>query len=445
MLPRQHVGRAFAATLTIAMAAAMATQAVQASSASPSAPANPAKPAKPAKPADGPTGMKRLHYFAGDDGPEGFGPYAPPVAGPDGNFYGTTFFGGPENFRCDCAVGGTLYRMTPAGALTVLHTFSGSDGIGATGALVPGTDGQFYGLTSGGGDANGGTAFKVDLSGRFTLLATFGGANPAGGRPWLGALAAGPDGNFYGANSQGGAHGAGTLFRMTPAGAVTVLHAFEGGAADGARPQGGVMFASDGNLYGTTACGGANERAGECAGTVYRWSATAGFTLLHSFDPRSSAQEGTAPQAAPTELNGMLYGTTSQGGNADAGAVWRLPRSGGATKVLHVFTGGVAAQTPTSDGKTPTGRLVLAKDGRLYGTTANGGPNHVVHPQGDGTIFSLAGNGAYRQDFAFGKDIAHGSHPLAGLAAAPDGTLYGATESGNSYFTGLAYSWTIAP
>jgi uncharacterized repeat protein (TIGR03803 family) len=390
-------------------------------------------------------GFKRLHYFAGDDGHEGFGPYGALVVGADGNLYGTAFYGGPEEFRCDCSVGGTLYRMTPAGAYTMLHGFMGSDGIGPTGGLAIGPDGAFYGTTSGGGTWGAGTAFRLDATGAFSVLHHFGGPGGEGGRPWLGALALGADGNFYGVTSRGGAGQRGALFRMTPAGDVTVLHAFAGGPADGATPRGGVMFASDGNVYGTTLCGGTAEPAGGCAGTVWRWSATAGFAVVHSFDPGAAMHDGYAPQAAPTELRGYLYGTASLGGDAGAGAVWRIPLAGGALQTLHGFGGGVASPIANGDGRAPVGRLVVAGDGRLYGTTSNGGPNRVVHPEGDGTIFSIGTDGSYATVFAFGSAISYGSHPIAGLVKGKGGTLYGVTESGNANFTGLAYSWVPGP
>ena len=389
-----------------------------------------------------PTTIKRIHYFAGDDGTEGFSPYGSLLLASDGNFYGTTFYGGPEDFRCNCSVGGTLYRMTPAGTLTVLHTFMTADGASPSGGLAIGPDGAFYGTTYGGGDYGGGTAFKTDTSGAFTMLHSFGGAAGDGRQPYLGTLALGRDGNFYGTTSTGGAHQQGVLYRMTPAGAVTVLHAFGGGNDDGATPRGGVTLGSDGNVYGTTLCGGANEAAGGCAGTVYRWSATAGFSVLHSFDAGAGARSGFGPQAALTERAGFLYGTTSLGGEAGAGTVFKLPLAGGVLTTLHSFGGGVGAPVPNLDGKDPVGRLLLARDGKLYGTTSNGGQYQTTHPEGDGTIFSIDASGAYALVFSFGQALSFGSHPLSALisGAGSDTALYGVTESGNLNYTGIVYS-----
>ncbi len=388
--------------------------------------------------------IKQLHSFAGDDGSEGFSPYGALVQASDGNFYGTAFYGGPEDFRCNCSVGGTLYSMTPSGTIKTLHTFMSTDGAAPSGGLVIGRDGAFYGTTYGGGDYGGGVAFKSDAAGNLTVLHSFGGPAGDGRQPYLGTLALGADGNFYGTTSTGGARQQGTLYRMTPAGAVTVLHAFGGGADDGATPRGGVMFGSDGNLYGTTLCGGAAESAGACAGTVYRWSSTAGFTLLHSFDAGSGARAGFGPQAAPTQRNGFLYGTTSLGGDAGFGTVFKLPLGGGTLVTLHSFDGGVGAAVPNADGKDPVGRLALGRDGKLYGTTSNGGQYRTTHPEGDGTIFTIDASDHYAFVFSFGQTLSLGSHPLAGLVSTSDGTMYGVTESGNTNYTGIAYSFAVA-
>jgi uncharacterized repeat protein (TIGR03803 family) len=407
--------------------------------------ANAIDAAKSAATTTGTAVFKRLHYFAGDDGAEGFGPYATLVLGTDGNFYGTTFYGGPEADRCNCSVGGTVYRMTPAGVITVLHTFMSSDGASPAGGLAIGPDGSFYGTTVGGGDYGGGTAFKIDMAGNFKMLHSFGGPAKDGSKPWLGTLALGADGNFYGVNSQGGAGSFGTLFSMTPAGVVTVLHAFAGGASDGATPRGGVMFGTDGGVYGTTLCGGSHEPARACGGTVYRWTAKGGFVLLHSFDPATGVHDGFGPQATLTQRGKLLYGTTTLGGDAGAGTVFKLPLAGGTLATLHSFAGGVDAAVPNSDGKAPVARLVLGKDNKLYGTTSNGGTFRSVHPEGDGTIFSIDAGDVYAQVFAFGQAITYGAHPIGGLVLGSSGnTMYGVTENGSANYTGVFYSFTPA-
>jgi uncharacterized repeat protein (TIGR03803 family) len=385
---------------------------------------------------------KRLHAFGPEGRPEGFGPYGELVQGADGNLYGTTFYGGAATERCKCTIGGTVFRMTTGGAVTVLHTFFGADGLAPSGGLAIGPDGAFYGLTDGGGDQGGGTVFRIAADGTFTLLHSFDGPLGDGHEPYLGALALGPDGRFYGATSGGGAGGRGVLFALTTAGEVTVLHAFSG-APDGATPRGGLTLGSDGVLYGTTLCGGAAEAPGGCGGTLYAYSeAGGGYRVVHSFD--AAAAEGSAPQAAPTEAGGDLYGTTARGGGADAGTVYRLPLGGGPLATLHAFGGGMTAAAANGDGLAPAGRLVLAGDGGLYGSTSNGGANQAVHPQGDGTLFRIGTDGSYALLVSFGASAGDGSHPMTGLAKGSDGTLYGVTETDPTNHAGTTYRYVPA-
>jgi len=141
-----------------------------------------------------------------------------------------------------------------AQALTVLHSFNGTDGQLSESALVQGSDGNFYGTTALGGANHLGTVFKIDSAGNLTTLHSFSGFPNDGATPTAG-LIQGSDGTFYGTTALGGMFYQGTLFRITPAGAVTILHSFSGLLGDGSIPMGGVLQASDGSLYGTTALG----------------------------------------------------------------------------------------------------------------------------------------------------------------------------------------------
>src|SRR5438034_4545430 len=134
-----------------------------------------------------------------------------------------------------------------AQVLTVLHAFNGSDGQLAESALVQGSDGSFYGTTALGGENHKGTVFKIDSAGNLTTLHSFSGFPNDGANPIAG-LVQGSDGNFYGTTALGGMFYQGTLFRITPAGAVTILHSFSGLLGDGSIPMGGVVQAADGNL-----------------------------------------------------------------------------------------------------------------------------------------------------------------------------------------------------
>src|SRR5207237_123251 len=161
--------------------------------------------------------LTTLHSFNGGDGRS---PEAALVQGSDGNFYGTTVLGG-AHFK------GTVFKIDATGSLTTLHSFSGfpADGAVPFAALVQGSDGNFYGTTALGGAHFKGTVFKINATGNLTTLHSFSGSPSEGANP-IAALVQGSDGNFYGTTASGGEHFQGTVFRITPAGAVTVLHSF---------------------------------------------------------------------------------------------------------------------------------------------------------------------------------------------------------------------------
>lgn len=163
--------------------------------------------------------------------------------------------GGGAGLHADA---GAVFKITPSGALTTLHSFDGTDGAYLTAGLVQASDGNFYGTTSSGG-ANQyyGTVFKITPSGTLTVLHSFDGAD--GNYPSSVLLQA-TDGNFYGTTIYGGTFNDGTIFKITPDGTLTVLHSFNG--ADGEYPYGGLMQATDGSFYGTTSNGGAYENYG---------------------------------------------------------------------------------------------------------------------------------------------------------------------------------------
>src|ERR1022692_4433736 len=213
-----------------------------------------------------------LYNFSG--AADGANP-GPLVQGPDGNFYGTNGGGGANGF-------GTVFKITPAGSLTTLHSFSGAEGSTASvspiGGLALGNDGNFYGTT-------GSTFFRITPAGTLTTLYTFEAA--AGGPRWL-LLGRGTDGNFYGTTACGGAGGVGTVFKITPEGSLTILHSFGGAGGpfasldsmDGAYPLGALALGNDGNFYGTTRDAGPQ---GTGWGTVFRITPTGTLTTIYSF------------------------------------------------------------------------------------------------------------------------------------------------------------------
>ncbi len=166
-----------------------------------------------------------LTTFVNFDGTHGAAPESPVIQASDGNFYGTTSGGGGGSRAY-----GTVFRVTPDGALTTLHSFNLTDGIGPIGGLVEGSDGNFYGTTPQGGTHPGaGTVFVISGAGSFSVLHNFDGTDGAG--PYAG-LVQGTDGNFYGTTISGGPNGYGTVFKITPAGVLTTLYGFSSG--DGA-------------------------------------------------------------------------------------------------------------------------------------------------------------------------------------------------------------------
>ncbi len=389
--------------------------------------------------------LTTLYNFTG--GSDGSRPSGGLIQGTDGHFYGTTGYGGTtyhEGFPAQ----GTVFRFTPAGILTVLHSFYGRDGAAPIAGLIQGTDGNFYGTTAGGGTFypdtySDGTVFRLTPDGVFTTLCEFPGVG-TGGQP-RGRLIQGADGNFYGTASTGGAHSRGTVFRLTPNGVLTTLHAFTEGSdgayptstlvsgmdgglygtvsdtvfkvniddgafttflwfnsPGGSNPAAGLIEASDGNFYGTTSKGGPSN-----AGTVFQITPSATLTTLHSF----TGTDGASPVAGLIEgSDGNFYGTTSTGGVSDEGTVFRLTQNG-ALAALHSFSG--------PDGANPHAGVIQANDGNLYGTTSDGGfcCGTIFRVTPDGTITTLRNI----------TNFTDGAHPHAGLLQASDGNFYGTT------------------
>ena len=224
---------------------------------------------------------------------DGANPYGTLIEGPDGNFYGTTQFGGSYGQ-------GAVFKVTPAGAFTTLYSFcaqSGcTDGDQPFAGLVLASNGNFYGTTLG-------TAFTITPSGDLTTIYHFCSlADCADGNAAYAALIQGADGNFYGTTAYGGAKGScGTVFKLTPGGVLTTLQKFR--LIDGCNPFFPLVQAPDGNFYGGTSSGGSHNY-----GTIFRLTPAGLFTLLYSFD----GTHGIHPSQLLPASNGKLYGTTQR-------------------------------------------------------------------------------------------------------------------------------------
>ena len=298
-----------------------------------------------------PAGEQTALWQFGSPG-DGSSPYSSLIQGSDGNFYGTTAGGGESNH-------GTVFMVTPKGEETVLWSFRAgtNDGESPVGGLLQGHDGNFYGVTSLGGPEDAGTVFRLTPSGTETLVisflkSNFGGWGPDSGgliqdadgdlfgtvaldggalyelsiqdanmlMTWwpfdsmlpIGNPIQATDGNFYGATIKGGQYGRGIIYKLTPAGSRTPLYSFGADPSDGSSPAGTLIQGNDGALYGLTSEGGA---AG--AGTLFRLTLDGRESVVHSFldTPAFGLTQGS---------DGTLYGMTHKGGSSGLGTVFQL-------------------------------------------------------------------------------------------------------------------------
>jgi len=207
------------------------------------------------------------------NGTNGAYPQGTLVQAKDGDFYGITTYGGAhkgETYPGNSGYG-TIFKITTNGALTTLVSFNSTNGAHPFAGLIEGRDGNFFGTTRWGGAHGKGTVFRMTPDGALTTLFSFDGTNGA----WpVASLFQGSDGNFFGTTETGGigyngtpAYGNGTIFQISPNGTLTTLMFFNG--TNGANPHGALVQGRDGNFYGTTTHGGANG-----AGTVFRFSTT---------------------------------------------------------------------------------------------------------------------------------------------------------------------------
>jgi len=375
------------------------------------------------------------------DGTDGRTVNAPVVQGIDGNLYGTTFSGGDH---------GTVFKITPGGVLTTLYTFCAqtncTDGNWPQAGVVLGTDGNFYGTTFYGGTnsycendlsiAACGTVFKITPGGELTTLYSFcAQSNCADGDEPSARLVQGSDGNFYGTTSEGGAsiNCCGIIFKITPGGKLTTLYTFVCSGAncgDGEFPS-GLVQATDGNFYGTTNGGGA---IGD--GTVFKITPEGTLTTLHSF----GGTDGYGPEAGLVQASdGDLYGTTLYGGAYGWGTVFKITVAGALT-TLYSF----CAQTNCPDGSNASGVLVQATDGNFYGTAGAGGPITSACPtdQGEcGTVFKVTPGGTLTTLHSF--DSTDGWYPFAGVVQATNGSFYGTTENGGTNNDGTVFTLSM--
>lgn len=355
--------------------------------------------------------------FVSFNGTDGANPYLESlVQGLDGNLYGTTLYGAHGTGY------GTVFKISPTGALTSLYTFCSKpgciDGYQPFAGLVLATNGNFYGTTSTGGAHGSGTVFKITRAGTLSTLYSFcSQTGCADGVQPLAGLVQGTDGNFYGTTHGGGANGSGTVFKITPTGTtLTTLYSFcpKTGCADGFYPWAGLVQGTDGNFYGTTVGGGSHGNYG----TVFKINpGTHMLTTLYSFCSQTGCTDGTSPYAGLVQgTDGNFYGTTLGGGTNHNGTVFKITSTGTLT-TLHRFV--------HTDGFAPSAGLVQATDGNFYGTTSAGGAN------GLGTVFKITPGGMNTLTTLHSFGGADGNGPY-GLVQDTNGNFYGTTQYGGA-------------
>lgn len=305
---------------------------------------------------------------------DGFAPYTSGLTlATDGNFYGTTTSGGANGE-------GTIFKITPTGVLSTIYSFTGGSDGSLQQGLTAGADGTLYGTNPFGGNYGGslcsgygcGTVFRVTPGGSFTTLHTFcpqsdcaDGAKPSPG------LVQGNDGNLYGTSRQGGAYGMGTVYKITPSGTLTTLYSFcsQTNCPDGANPFVGLVQANNGNFYGLTSSGGPHG-----FGSIFEITPAGAFTTVYGLCAQKNCADGGEPLAALAQgSDGNLYGTTTTGGAASFGFVFMMTPAGKITPIYNF-----CSQVNCADGYYPNAALIQATNGKFYGTTKLGGAAGLI-------------------------------------------------------------------
>ncbi|HEY3863804.1 MAG TPA: choice-of-anchor tandem repeat GloVer-containing protein [Verrucomicrobiae bacterium] len=330
----------------------------------------------------------------------GSNPQAALALGADGNFYGTAQNGGVGN-------GGTVFELSPAGDLATLCFFTNQNNLNPYTALAQGPNGNFYGASKNALKSGAGNIFEVGTNGALSVVYSFTGG--LDGNEPIGALALASDGNFYGMTTAGGAHSFGGVFRMTPGGALTNIYSFTGGT-DGFNPDGALMQATDGSLYGTTR---RNSKQGfTFYGTIFKISTAGALTTLYTLNPNVFG-DGAFPFTGLIQgQDGQFYGDTLDGGGPNNdGAVFSITTAGAYTNLIS-FDG-------SDDGANPESALVQDAAGNFYGTTTAGGP------LGKGSVFRLTITSAPRVTVQPSNQIA-----AAGASAQFSVSVFGASPLG---------------
>jgi uncharacterized repeat protein (TIGR03803 family) len=363
---------------------------------------------------------RALYSFCSQSGCiDGSEPMGGLVRGPDGAFYGVTEYGGIGDSAYPSGAG-VIYSITPSGSFSVLHQLDSSvDGAEPTSNLTLGSDGNLYGTTPFGGTHNFGTIFRISPAGAFTVLHEFAGSD---GHFSLAPPVEDAQGNWYGTTAEGGLNGRGTIYEISSGGVFQVMHDFTG-RLDGNAPESALLLASDGNFYGTTSKGGSRDNYG----TVFRMTPSGTLTTLHVF----TGVDGEFPQQALVRgPGGALYGTTDHtNSELHAGTVFRITLKGKFTS-LYSFN---------QDGQIPTSALTLMPDGYLYGESES------IDGSDGGSIYRISSNGEYTQLDVIANGSQNGFGLESALVRGPNNALYGTAVYGGGNSQGTVFRYVPPP
>lgn len=330
------------------------------------------------------------------------------VLGPDGNFYGGSWFGGTNNR-------GEIYKVTPTGVYSAVYNIKTTDPDCAYSLQLLATNGNFYGTAS---QCSNGLIFEVTPTGTFNVLYTFSGTD--GSDPSL--AFEGPNGQLYGFTSSEGPSNGGTFFEITTSGVLTTLYSF----ADGGtvwEPQ-AMILGKDNNYYGV----GYDSNGSD--GGVFKLTPSGTLTVLHTF---TNNPDGAGPTALTQGTDEKLYGVTQYGG-ASLGTIYSISPSGNNYMILHTVNFG------DDEGEDPTASLIQGSDGNFYSTMTSCDEFGCTFPQ---NVYEITPAGAFSVLGEFTDDNGYmpmGGEAYWGVIQDPNGTFYGVADTGGMFGEGTIFS-----
>jgi len=374
-----------------------------------------------------------IHDFAGPTA-DGSHPNSSPIQASNGLLYGTAAYGGLNG---STPGDGVIFSYDPVhGTYAVLYNFGAvaHDGIYPTVSLIQASNGLMYGMTTNGGASGAGTIFSYDpVHGTYSKIHDFGSGSD--GQSPNGSLIQASNGSLYGMTPVGGSGGNGVIFSFSlSTSTYEVIYNFAGGTGDGGAPFGSLLQASNGVLYGVTSVGGSHGQ-----GIIFSLSLAGAYAVEYNFGAIS--QDGSDPLGSLIQAtNGLVYGMTDEGGAHNKGMIFSFSPENVAGTYTKLYDFG----SITNDGSGPNGSLLQASNGLLYGTTLFGGANGGS--MGFGTLFSFDPTSPitnYTVIHNFGSGMDDGTLPGDSLIQASNGLLYGTTSQGGSGGNGMMFSLVV--